>query len=226
MRIAVCDDDKNDAAIIQEFIGQYDAGLSCDVFHSAVDLVDAHRREFYDLMFLDIEMKPMNGFKAAKLMTQNEERPLILFVTKSSKYTILGYEVAFRYLIKPITYEQLETVMNAALEQIVPKKIMIEINGKNVMISTRDIYYFEVFDHNVRACTKNSTFDYRESLKNIEDMLSGGNFVRPHNSYLVNLEHVVSTTQSEFIMEDNRVISISRKRKDDVFRALHQYLRR
>ena len=47
-----------------------------------------------------------------------------------------------------------------------------------------------------------------------------------HNSFLVNQEHVLSTTQSEFIMKDNRVISISRKRKDDVFRALHQFLRR
>ena len=73
---------------------------------------------------------------------------------------------------------------------------------------------------------KNDVFDYRDSLKNIEDMLSGGNFIRPHNSFLVNLEHVLSTTQSEFIMKDNRVISISRKRKDDVFRALHQFLRR
>jgi DNA-binding LytR/AlgR family response regulator len=226
MRIAVCDDDKNDIAIIQEFIIRYDAALGCDVFHAAADLVDAHRREFYDLIFLDIEMKNMNGFEAAKQMVRNREKPLIIFVTKSSKYTILGYEVAFRYLIKPITYEQVEAVLMASLEQIVPKKLLIEVNGKNVMISTKDIYYFEVFDHNVRARTRNNIYDYRESLKNIEDMLSGGNFVRPHNSYLVNLEHVVSTTQSEFIMKDGRVISISRKRKDDVFRALHQYLRR
>jgi DNA-binding LytR/AlgR family response regulator len=226
MRIAVCDDDKRDSTVIKEFIGRFDAGLDCHVFHSATELVDANRREFFDLIFLDIEMKPMNGFEAAKLMFKNKEKPLIIFVTKSSKYTILGYEVAFRYLIKPITYEQLESALNASLEQIVPKKIMIEVGGKNVMISTKDIYYFEVFDHDVRALTKNSAYDYRASLKNIEDMLSGGNFVRPHNSYLVNLEHVISTTQSEFIMKDGRVISISRKRKDDVFRALHQYLRR
>lgn len=226
MRIAVCDDDKRDIAVIQDFIGRYDAGLSCIVFRSAVELVDAHRREFFDLIFLDIEMEPMNGFEAAKLLIKTKEKPLIIFVTKSSKYTILGYEVAFRYLIKPISYEQLEATLNASMEQIVPKKIMIEVGGKNVMISTKDIYYFEVFDHDVRARTKNSAYDYRASLKNIEDMLSGGNFVRPHNSYLVNLEHVISTTQSEFIMKDGRVISISRKRKDDVFKALHQYLRR
>lgn len=226
MRIAVCDDDRNDLAILQDYIQQYDASLSFDVYHSAIDLVAAQKKEHYDLMFLDIEMQPMNGFEAAKLMTKNTEKPLIIFATKSSKYTILGYEVAFRYMIKPITYEQLEKALKASLEQIVPKKLLIDAGGKNIMISTKEIFYFEVFDHNVRARTKNNIYDYRESLKNVEDMLSGGNFVRPHNSYLVNLEHVVSTTQSEFIMRDGRVISISRKRKDDVFRALHQYLRR
>jgi DNA-binding LytR/AlgR family response regulator len=226
MRIAICDDDQNDAAVIQDYIGRYDAELSCDVFQSALELMNAHHKEFYDLMFLDIEMKPLNGFDAARLMADNKEKPLIVFVTNSSKYTIQGYEVAFRYLIKPITYEQLETVLKASMEQVVPKKVMIEVNGKNIMVSTKDIFYFEVFDHNVRVRANSSVYDYRESLKNIEDMLSGGNFVRPHNSYLVNLEHVVSTTQSEFIMKDGRVISISRKRKDDVFKALHQYLRR
>ena len=38
--------------------------------------------------------------------------------------------MAFRYLIKPVTYEQFETVMKASLEQVVPKKIMIEVGGK------------------------------------------------------------------------------------------------
>lgn len=226
MRIAVCDDDKNDASVIREYFSRFDAGLSCDVFHSALNLLNTHCRESYDLIFLDIEMKPLNGFEAARVLTADKEKPLIIFVTNSSKYTIQGYEVAFRYLIKPITYEQFEIVVKASLEQIVPKKIMIEVGGKNMMISTKDIFYFEVFDHNVRVCTKNDIFDYRDSLKNIEDLLSGGNFIRPHNSFLINLEHVLSTTQSELIMKDNRVISISRKRKDDVFRALHQFLRR
>lgn len=226
MRIAVCDDDKKDLAVIQAHVSAYDTGLQCDVFHSAVDLLNAHKKESYELMFLDIEMKPINGFEAAKQLTQNIDKPLIIFLTNSSKYTIQGYEVAFRYLIKPATYDQIEIVMNAALEQIVPKKILIDVNGRNLMISTRDIYYFEVFDHNVRIYTQNNVYDCRDSLRNIEEMLVGGNFIRPHNSFLVNLEHVISATQTEFIMRDSHLISISRKRKDDVFKALHQYLRR
>ena len=194
MRIAVCDDDKKDASVIREYFSRFDAGLSCDVFHSALNLLNTHCRESYDLIFLDIEMKPLNGFEAARVLTADKEKPLIIFVTNSSKYTILGYEVAFRYLIKPITYEQLGAVMKASMEQIVPKKIMIEIQGKSMMISTRDIYYFEVFDHNVRVRTDKSIYDYRDSLKNLEELLSGGSFVRPHKSYLVNLEYVVSTS--------------------------------
>lgn len=226
MKIAVCDDDKKDLAIIQDFIRTYDAGLQCDVFHSAVDLLNAHKKEAYDLMFLDIEMKPLSGFEAAKKLSADVDKPLIIFVTNSSKYTIQGYEVAFRYVVKPAAYDQIEQVLNAALEKIVPKKMLVEVNGRSQMISTRDIYYFEVFDHNVRICTQYNVYDCRDSLKNIEEMLSGGNFIRPHNSFLINLEHVVSASQTEFIMRDKHVISISRKKKDEVFKALHQYMRR
>jgi DNA-binding LytR/AlgR family response regulator len=226
MKIAICDDDKNDMAIIKEFIRKFDASLACDVYLSAVDLIKALETEFYELMFLDIEMKPLNGFDAAVQILKNAEKPLIIFVTNSSKYTIQGYEVAFRYLMKPVTYEQLEKVLAAAIEQIVPKRLMIEINGKNLLISTKDIFYFEVLDHSIKIQMRNNTYEYRGSLKSIEEMLSGSYFIRPHNSFLINLEHVVSASQTEFIMKDNHKIAISRKRKDDVFKALRQYLRR
>lgn len=226
MKLAICDDDKKDLGVIKDYVHKFDDSLDYDEFHSADALLQALKKTEYDMIFLDIEMEPISGFEAAQRIMEKTEKPLIVFVTNSSKYTIQGYEVAFRYLMKPVTYEQVEKVMRAALERIVPKKIMIDVNGKNFMISTRDIYYIEVFDHNVRIRTPNDYYDYRESLKNLEEMLTGGTFVRPHNSYLVNLEHVISTTQSELIMRDNHKINISRKRKDHIFKALHQFIRR
>ena len=57
-------------------------------------------------------------------------------------------------------------------------------------------------------------------------MLAGSAFVRPHNSYLVNVDYIASASQTELVMSDGTKISISRKKKDEVQRALHQYLRR
>lgn len=226
MKIAICDDDDKDISVTKEYISRFDAGLMCDTFNSAVDLIRALQTNFYDLIFLDIEMGALNGFDAATKIIAQNEKPLIIFVTKSSQYTIQGYEVAFRYLVKPITYENLEKVLKAALEHILPQKIVIDINGKNHVFSVRDIYYFEIYGHNVKIRTSDQTYECRNSLKNIEDMLSGCPFIRPHNSYLINMEYVVGASQTEILMRDGRAISLSRKKKEEVYKALHQYLKR
>jgi DNA-binding LytR/AlgR family response regulator len=226
MRIAVCDDDFNDRQVLAGYISRFDAALECSLFTSAEELIASLATEYYDLIFLDIEMDRLDGFHAAKKITATGDSPLIVFVTKSSKYTIQGYEVAFRYLVKPVVYEDFARVMKAAAEHIVPQKISIEINGRNYLISTREILYIEILNHNIRFHLANNVYECRNSLKNLEGMFSGGPFVRPHNSYMINLEHVKSMSQTEIVMSDNMKISISRKRKDEVFRAFHQYLRR
>jgi DNA-binding LytR/AlgR family response regulator len=226
MKIAVCDDDSKDRQILADYIGRYDASLGYELFASAEELMDALSMNHYELIFLDIEMGGLDGFNAAKIITETGDSPLIVFVTKSSKYTIRGYEVAFRYLVKPLEYDDFARVMKAALEQIVPQKIPVEFNGKSVLISTRDILYIEILNHNTRFHTENGVYDGRNSLKNLEAMLEGCPFSRPHNSFLVNMEHVISFTQSEILMKDLQKIIISRKRKDEFFKAMHQYLRR
>ena len=66
---------------------------------------------------MDIEMRSPNGYDAAVSLMQNEARPLIIFVTKSSSYTILGYGVSFRYLKKPISYDAFSAVLKLALRK-------------------------------------------------------------------------------------------------------------
>jgi DNA-binding LytR/AlgR family response regulator len=226
MRIAVCDDDLGDRQHLGAFIERFDADLAVAFYASAEDLLAALATEYYEMIFLDIEMEGLDGFNAAKIITGNEDSPLIVFVTKSSKYTIQGYEVAFRYLVKPVAYDDFTRVMKAALDSLAPRKIALEFNGKNYVVPTKDISYIEILNHNIRVHLENNVFECRNSLKNLEDVLTGSPFVRPHNSFIVNLDHVTSMSQTEIVMKDQTKISISRKKKDDVFKAFHQFLRR
>jgi DNA-binding LytR/AlgR family response regulator len=226
MRIAICDDDNRDSSATKETIARFDSGLNCDVYSSAVDLLSAMNSIFYDLVFLDIEMDALNGYDAAKQIMARDDKPLVVFVTKSSQYTIQGYEVAFRYLMKPVSDEAMEKVLKAAMEEILPQKIVIDINGTNLILSVKEIYYFEIYGHNVDIITKDRTYKCRNSLRSIEEMLNGCPFIRPHNSFLVNMEYIVGTSPTEISMKNGRKISLSRKKKDEVYKALHQYLKR
>lgn len=53
-----------------------------------------------------------NGYEIAKKLKGLKDPPLVIFVTKSSDYTIRGYEVAFRYLKKPISEKSFAHVMD------------------------------------------------------------------------------------------------------------------
>lgn len=54
-----------------------------------------------DLIFLDINMKDMNGFEVLQKVTINP-KPIVIFVTAYDNYAIRAFDVdAFDFLLKP-----------------------------------------------------------------------------------------------------------------------------
>ena len=84
MKIAVCDDEQHDLDLLCALIQQYNSAFDLTAFHSAGALLDAFQADFYDLVFLDIEMEAPNGFEAAELLMSRPEKPL-LFIAPAIK---------------------------------------------------------------------------------------------------------------------------------------------
>ena len=99
MRIAICDDEDQERLNIEALVKRYARELSIVLFSSADELLAAAKTTFFPLIFLDIEMDDTNGFDAAEELMSGSAKPLIVFVTKSTEYTIRGYDVAFHYLV-------------------------------------------------------------------------------------------------------------------------------
>ena len=226
MRIAVCDDDRHDLDTVCSMIHQYDSSLALTTFVKASDLLDAFQSAFYDLVFLDIEMEAPNGFEVAEALMLRKEKPLIVFVTNSSEYTLRGYGVAFRYLTKPIQYESVKNVLELAIEQIVPQKIPLILKDRTLFLSIQDIYYIEANNHNISVQTKSGLYDLRGKLKDIEAQLPAVSFSKPHNSYIVNLAEVRSITAKNMILNNGDVVPISQRNRRGFEMALFQYVRR
>ena len=121
MRIAICDDEHQERLNIEILVKRYAPELSVSPFSSADELLIASKTTFFPLIFLDIEMDNTNGFEAAKELMSGSAKPLIVFVTKSTEYTIRGYDVAFHYLVKPLNEEKFHEVLERALRLIIPR---------------------------------------------------------------------------------------------------------
>ena len=226
MKIAICDDEQSDLKIIDTLIRQYNCSFNITLFHAAKDLLSAYEQDFFDLVFLDIEMEKPNGYKVAKLLIARKEKPLIVFVTNSSEYTLRGYGVAFRYLTKPVDFESISNVLNLALELIVPQKIPITVASKTMLFSIHDIYYVEVVNHNIIVATKTDDYQYRGKLKDIEAQLPSHQFVKPHNSFIVNLAEVAFVTSKLITLTNGKTIPISQRSRKQFELSLAQYVRR
>lgn len=228
MNIAICDDDTNDLNEITQYINDFSINdeLALFCYSSASDLFLATSKIDFDIAILDIEMPEPNGFAIAKELQKLQKKPLILFVTNSMEYTIQGYGIAFRYITKPINPTLFLQHLTSAIDEIQSTHFLFSNEGLSFSIPCSDILYFEVYSHKVTLHTKDTTYSFRNTIKDIYQKLPKSFFALPHQSYIINLYHVSSFSNSEIIMDNKNVIPISRRRLQDFTNQFYQFLRR
>ena len=211
---------------LQALVKKYDSSVGVSLFTSAEGLLEAIKRLSIDIILLDIEMDGMNGFTAAKKLVSMQNPPLVIFVTNSGEYTYRGYEVAFRYLPKPVSYAVLADVLSAAVARITSQKFTIISDGRSYVIPINDILYFETFGHSLIVHTMKNDFECRMKLSEAEALLPGNSFASSHKGYLVNLDYVDTVEDNELSLTLNVRIPISRRRKQEFEQALFRFVRR
>ena len=229
MRIAVCDDEKDQMELLVNYSKTYNSTLTVDAYFSALDLLLASDRIAYDIVFMDIEMPSPNGFEVAEKLKRKASSPLIIFVSKSSIYTIQGYGIAFRYLQKPVTYEVFETVLTLAIKEREPVKIQFVSDGSVYIIAVNEIMYCEALDHRLTVHTKKGNYTSRIPLAEFVMQLPCEDFAQPHKSFVVNLNYVqrIDTNNVELVSNTSTVIlPLSKGKRKQFIQKLGDYIGR
>lgn len=109
---------------------------------------------------------------------------------------------------------------------------------EKLVLSTREFYHL-IEVENIVYCQSENTYttfylvDGQEikvsvPIKTVEQQLSSDTFIRPHQSYLVNVQHIRSVHKSaggELILANGKSISISSRKKSDVLHFLENIAR-
>jgi DNA-binding LytR/AlgR family response regulator len=226
MQIAICDDDAEDLAQMASYCRQYDPGLTIHTFSSGQELTRAFLSTFYDLVFLDIEMDPPNGYEIALELRSRDPKPEIIFVTQTLNYSVRGYGIALRYLPKPISYAMFASALYQALQVISPPKIAVPYQGTQKIIQTSDIMYVEVIRHQVILhMVHGPKLEFRGSLRSVMEQIDLSWFVQSHKSYVVNLHYVDSVTPKNIILTNQETVPIGRNNKAQFEQRLQEFLR-
>ena len=230
LNLVICDDERtlrNDLRKVLETelelcgetfkIAEFDCGES---------LVRALNDSVFDIIFLDIEMKDLDGVATAREIRKRTSAPEIIFVTSYPDFVFQGYEVqALNYILKPYQKEKIISVLHTALERLgrdSEKYYMVESRGQTLRLPLSRIKYFFSDRRSVNAVTAEETHTFCGKLSELETELPE-NFVRIHNRYLVNLKYVQSI-QGNSVQMAGEELPVSRSCKQDLAIAFAKYM--
>lgn len=215
MKIAVVDDiqfyrDKANDCIIKYFRNE---NINIHLYESGETYLESGIE--YDISFIDIEMKGMDGFETIKNARRKNPEGVYMILTTHTEMCDRGYLVnAYRYINK----EKMEELMIEALESAENllernKRIEVNIVGEGVReITLKDISYVEGASHNVIVHMKHGTKRCNTSMKEFEKQLCDKWFFRCHKSFIVNLDEIERLENLIVYMKDGSNLDISQRK--------------
>ena len=196
-----------------------------------------------DVIFLDIEMPRMNGFRMLDELGELDFE--IIFTTAYNHYAVDAIRIsAFDYLMKPVAIKELQNALerlaryrqthtrdklDVLRQSLSPnksqeEKIAIPTNEGLEFIPIKNILHIESSSNYSRIfLTDGKNILVTKLLKDFEDILEPYNFFRVHNSHLINLAYIKKYIRGEggqVEMQNGDVIDVARRKKEEFIRLI------
>lgn len=219
IRVAFCDDDISVLNELNILIDKYRVERNTDMeyvaFHSPLELLaEVEKGVRFDILFLDVIMPGENGISTAKEIRKYDENMKIIFLTSSAEYAVQSYMVnAYFYQMKPIWEESFFRLMDSVTAECEKEQqyaLILRCKNGITRIDLDRLTYCEVLRRTlVFHMRDNSVVESSGSMDELWNRLSGyGAFIRPHRSYLINMEYIRNISYKAITMADQSEIPI------------------
>lgn len=228
--IAICDSSKEEREELKSFIKNYfekrKASYLVLEYQSAEEILYAVEEKNIEsaVIFLDIYLKGKNGMEVAfELRRINYQAPIV-FLANDLDHVLEGYEVQpSRYILKPYNDEIIEKTLDAFLSKSITKRIYVRHHRHYRYISTDDIVYIESEKHVLLIHLKDGQkLHVVEKLGEIEKRINAKNFIRCHQSYLVNMDYIKDVS-NDFILYNDVKVPIRVRQRKGIYSQYHEY---
>lgn len=227
----IVDDEPVARKILQEFIEQVPFLDLIGKFENAMKAEEFLKTNRPDLIFLDIEMPKVSGLQMLK---QNNIESMVILTTAFPKYALDGYELdIIDYLLKPFALHRFLKAVQKAKDfdemknqsGIVqsPSYIYIKSEKRIEKVELNDILYAEVLGNYVTIYTERKNIIAYLTMKSLESQLPSADFVKIHQSFLVNCSKIESVEGNE-LKVGSKSLPISRNCRDTVNHLINQRL--
>jgi two-component system LytT family response regulator len=245
MDILIIDDEKKARETIAEMINIYCEGeqkiREADGVSSGIRSI---QEKVPDLLLLDIHLKDGNGFD---ILNKIKDKTLnVVFITAYEEYAMKACKVsALDYLLKPVDPDELIAAVEKARERINQDKLVDRLDAfmenmsgskklrKMILKTAESIHIVNINDIVFCEASGNYTTFHLVDGKKIlvskplgeyEEMISDERFIRVHQSFLVNLDHISRYEKGDggfIITVNNDSIPVSTRKKEQLMQLLN-----
>ena len=230
MRIAVCDDSSLDRDLFVALLHHYfvNKPISKEIiqYENGVDLLhDVEDDMWFDIVFLDIYMNDLLGIDVANKLRSLGYRGHIIFLTATADFAVDSYEVeALGYLLKPQSFEKLSQVMDRAIRTMTTNTYLVKNHSKIIRVPYHEILYIESMNSKcIMHCCNDQRYVIYKRLTTIEHELNDKRFLRCHQSYLVNMDHI-HQVDSQFTLVTGDTVAIRQRDLKSIRQTVLHYL--
>lgn len=213
IKVAFCDDDASALSEISALLDLYCEKTEQDItyatFSSSLELLSEIEKGMrFDILFLDVMIPGENGVSTAKEIRQRDNVVKIIFLTSSAEFAVQSYAVdAYYYKMKPIGEEDFFWLMDSALgECLKTKQRSLVLRCKNgiTRIDLSKLKYCEVIGRTlVFHMEDGKVLEKMGSMDELcSQLIQYDNFLRPHRSFLVNMEYIQSISHKIILMDN------------------------
>lgn len=222
-RIAICDDEPRICGQIEDIIlklsNEINEKIEVEVFYSGEELCKSMLSTLnFDLIFLDIELKLLNGVEVGiKIREEMKNNTVqIVYISGKQGYAMDLFEIRpMNFLVKPLNEEKITQVMKKFIELSIRDNQFFEFNIGKIFykIPLKDILYFESERKKIRVITKSDSKEYYGKLSDVQAVIESSEFLDIHKSYLVNCFHVVEYQYDSIKLANGDSLPISQNNR-------------
>lgn len=215
MTCLIVEDEPLARALMTQYVDKVPSLTLVKACANPLEAIDILRGTPIDVLFLDVQMPEITGITLLKVL---QKKPYVILTTAYSEYALEGYELdVMDYLLKPITFERFLKAVEKAMQRLtatlinainseeksdnsmekptptyeaISPFIFVKDGTKLVKIKLSDIMYVEGLKDYVTIYTPEKKIVTLQRIKALEMQLPDNQFIRIHNSYIVNLEWI------------------------------------
>lgn len=233
------DDEINALGILREFCQRIPEVKLIKTFTDPIKALQfCNENTDFNLIFLDIQMKELDGLTLASALSCKDKK--IIISTAYQDYAIQGFELNVAdYLLKPYSFQRFEIAIEkiksyfsiylSTIEtnrtllptSVIDGSIFIKSENKTLRVNVSDIQFIEGLRNYVKIHTCKKIIISLQNLKFLESQLKPYHFIRIHKSYIISTKYIDSI-EKDFLRIGQHEIPIGNSFRDTFF----EYIRK